>query len=213
VGARAGAGLAVGRRGRGDGRKISPNGQWEALINNYNVAIRKAEGRERDITFLSTDGSEGNYYDKASMVWSPDSKAIAAYRVRPGYRREVHYVESSPEDQLQPKYSSIVYTKPGDVLDADQPVLFRLDTKQQVIVDNALFPNAFGNSELVWRKDSRAFTFEYNQRGHQVYRVIEVDGATGKARGDLRGAEDVLQLSPGQRRPRRFGQEVSRGHR
>ena len=26
------------------------------------------------------------------------------------------------------------------------------------------------------------FTFEYNQRGHQVYRVIEVDAATGKAR-------------------------------
>jgi dipeptidyl aminopeptidase/acylaminoacyl peptidase len=102
--------------------------------------------------------------------------------VRPGYRREVHYVESSPEDQLQPKYSSIVYAKPGDVLDVDQPVLFHIDTKQQTVVDNTLFPNAFGNSEPVWRKDSRAFTFEYNQRGHQVYRIIEVDAATGKAR-------------------------------
>ena len=27
-----------------------------------------------------------------------------------------------------------------------------------------------------------AFTFEYNQRGHQVYRVIEVDAASGKTR-------------------------------
>src|SRR5207247_2308582 len=35
---------------------------------------------------------------------------------------------------------------------------------------------------LVWRKDARAFTFEYNERGHQVYRVIEVDAATGEAR-------------------------------
>jgi dipeptidyl aminopeptidase/acylaminoacyl peptidase len=34
----------------------------------------------------------------------------------------------------------------------------------------------------VWWKDGRAFTFEYNQRGHQVYRVIEVDGGTGQAR-------------------------------
>jgi dipeptidyl aminopeptidase/acylaminoacyl peptidase len=33
----------------------------------------------------------------------------------------------------------------------------------------------------VWWKDGRGFTFEYNQRGHQVYRVIEVDVA-GKAR-------------------------------
>ncbi|HEX3969437.1 MAG TPA: prolyl oligopeptidase family serine peptidase, partial [Edaphobacter sp.] len=33
-----------------------------------------------------------------------------------------------------------------------------------------------------WWKDGRGFTFEYNQRGHQVYRVIEVDGKTGVAR-------------------------------
>ena len=37
----------------------------------------------------------------------------------------------------------------------------------------------------MWRKDGRAFTFEYNQRGHQVYRVIEVDAATRRARGAL----------------------------
>jgi hypothetical protein len=30
----------------------------------------------------------------------------------------------------------------------------------------------------VWRKDSQAFTFEYNQRGHQAYRIIEVDART-----------------------------------
>jgi len=34
----------------------------------------------------------------------------------------------------------------------------------------------------VWWKDSRAFTFEYNQRGHQAFRIIEVDGTTGRAR-------------------------------
>ena len=34
----------------------------------------------------------------------------------------------------------------------------------------------------MWRKDSRAFSFEYNQRGHQVYRIIEVDAHTGAAR-------------------------------
>ncbi len=35
---------------------------------------------------------------------------------------------------------------------------------------------------LEWKRDSSAFTFEYNQRGHQVYRVIEVDATTGAAR-------------------------------
>jgi len=162
------------------GPKTSPDGKWEALVNNYNLVVRAAGGKA--LTRLGSDGSEGNYYDASTIVWSPDSRKIAVYKVRPGFRREVHYVESSPDDQLQPKHSTLVYAKPGDVLDVDQPVLVNVETKQQTIVDNALFPNAYQNSALVWRKDSRAFTFEYNQRGHQVFRVIEVDASSGKAR-------------------------------
>ena len=179
-GPRVGAGLGVGRRARDTSPRLSPDGKWEGLVNNFNVAVRPAGSHK--VTLLSTDGSEGNYYDPASIVWAPDSRKLAAYRVRPGYRREVHYVQSSPEDQLQPKHSTLVYAKPGDALDIDQPVLFQLDPNRQFVVDNTLFPNPYANSELVWRKDSRAFTFEYNQRGHQVYRVIEVDAATGRAR-------------------------------
>jgi dipeptidyl aminopeptidase/acylaminoacyl peptidase len=177
---RGGAGFGAGRRSRDETPRVSPDGKWEALINNYNLAVRQAG--THTLTRLSTDGSEANYYDLSSIAWSPDSSKIAVYRVRPGYRREVHYIESSPEDQLQPKYSSIVYAKPGDVLDVDQPVLFDVQTHGQIVVENALFPNAYANSELVWRKDSRAVTFEFNQRGHQVYRVIEVDAITGAAR-------------------------------
>ena len=33
-----------------------------------------------------------------------------------------------------------------------------------------------------WREDSRAFTFEFNQRGHQRYIVAEVDAETGGIR-------------------------------
>ena len=143
------------------------------------MAIRAVDAKESIV--LSTDGSEGNYYNARSIVWSPDSTKIAVYRVRPGYKREVHYIESSPEDQVQPKFSSIVYAKPGDVLDLEQPVLFDVMDRKQTNVDNALFPNPYEISDPVWRRDSRAFTFEYIQRGHQVYRVIEVN-ASGKAR-------------------------------
>jgi dienelactone hydrolase len=159
---------------------VSPDGNLEALIKNFNIYVRpkgKTEG-----SMLSSDGSEGNFYKLASVAWSPDSKKLAAYRVRPGYRRQVHYVESSPADQLQPKYATIEYAKPGDVLDLQQPVLFLLDQKKQITLDNNLFPNPYELSELQWRKDGHAFTFEYNQRGHQVYRVVEIDGESGKAR-------------------------------
>jgi dipeptidyl aminopeptidase/acylaminoacyl peptidase len=160
--------------------RMSPDGKWMAFIDNYNVAIRPFGGDKR--TVLSTDGSEGNYYDPASLAWSPDSSKLVAYRIRPGYRRFVHYVYSSPEDQLQPQHWAIQYAKPGDLLDLEQPVLFDIRSQKQIAIDSSLFPNPYDMSDPVWRKDSRGFTFEYNQRGHQVYRVIEVDAQNGHAR-------------------------------
>jgi dipeptidyl aminopeptidase/acylaminoacyl peptidase len=160
--------------------KASSDGKWEAFIQNYNVYLRSRDKKE---TFaLSFDGSEGNYYTFASINWSPDGKSLVAYRVRPGHRRQIHFIESSPTDQLQPKHSTRDYAKPGDSLDIAQPVLFEVETRKQIVVDNSLFPNPYSLSSPTWWKDSRAFTFEYNQRGHQVYRVIEVDARTGKPR-------------------------------
>ena len=131
---------------------------------------------------LSTDGSEGNAYTFNSIRWSPDSKKIAAFRRRPGHERLVHYVQSSPTDQLQPKHSTNFYRKPGDVVDFDHPVVFNVETKQQYQGDLNLFANPYANSRLEWREDSRAVTFEFNQRGHQLYRVIEIDAASGRTR-------------------------------
>jgi dipeptidyl aminopeptidase/acylaminoacyl peptidase len=158
----------------------SPDKKWEALVENYNLAVRAADsGKTTRLTF---DGSEGNAYALTSISWSPDSRKIAVYRVTPGYRRDVHYVESSPDDQVQPKHSTLRYAKPGDVLEVQQPIIVDVDSKQSIAVANELFPNAYQMSRLEWRKDGRAITFEYNQRGHQMYRVIEVDAGTGKAR-------------------------------
>jgi dipeptidyl aminopeptidase/acylaminoacyl peptidase len=189
-------GPAERRRGGGDGYgqggppaqaasaefKPSPDGKWDAGLRNFNVFVRSKEKDRKEEFFLSTDGSEGGYYVYESIVWSPDSKKIAAYRLKPGFHRFVHYVESSPVDQLQPKYSTAEYAKPGDILDVEYPVLFLLDGRKQSNIDNALFPNPYDQTPLVWRKDGRAFAFEYNQRGHQVYRIIEVEGTTGRAR-------------------------------
>ena len=158
----------------------SPDDKLEAFVRNYNVAVRQVGSR--NLTFLTSDGSEGGYYDPESLAWSPDSTKLAVYKVLPGYRRYIHYVESSPEDQLQPENSTMQYAKPGDVLDVETPVVVGVSDRTVRIVDNALFPNAYDLSRLVWRKNSTAVTFEYNQRGHQVYRVIEIDAATGKAR-------------------------------
>jgi dipeptidyl aminopeptidase/acylaminoacyl peptidase len=181
-----------GRGGGGGGRaggpggadeqqvRVSPDGKSEALIQNFNVFVRPV-GQARG-EMLSTDGSEGNAYTFNSIRWSPDSAKITAFRRRPGYQRLVHYVESSPQDQVQPKHTTNFYRKPGDVVDFDVPVVFDLKTKRQMIGDQALFANPYANSRLEWREDSRAVTFEYNQRGHQLYRVIEIDAVSGRTR-------------------------------
>ena len=186
---------AIARRFRATHRSCHPTAAGEALVQNFNVAIRRkpaagdaaavppaAATTAPSLTWLSTDGSDGNCYQLPTVVWSPDSTRLAAMRVRPGFRRMVHYVESTPEDQLQPKHSTRFYAKPGDVLDVEQPVIFQIEPKRQLDIDRTLFPNAFELSSLVWRKDGHALTFEYNQRGHQVYRVIEVDAVSGRPR-------------------------------
>ena len=192
----------------------SPDGQHEAYIENFNVYVRSTGARTGSP--LTFDGSEGGAYTLQSIAWSPSSAKIAVYRVTPGYRRIVRYVESSPADQLQPKYMERVYAKPGDVLDQRDPVLIDVASKRVVHVDHALFPNPYQLLQFAWRKDSRAFTFEYNQRGHQAYSVIEVDANTGVARSivaeqskafiDYRTASDGITDSG-----RRFRYDVADG--
>ncbi|MFC1554071.1 DPP IV N-terminal domain-containing protein [candidate division KSB1 bacterium] len=157
----------------------SPDGKWEAFTKNFNVYIRSVE--TEDEFQLSLDGAPSHYYSD-SFAWSPDSRKLATNKTRPGYERLVHYVESSPEDQLQPNHNTRVYAKPGDVLTINKPALFNIDSKSQLPVSDELFENPYRNSRISWWDDSRAFTFEFNQRGHQVYRVIEVDGETGNVR-------------------------------
>ncbi len=190
------------RAGQADSSVVrSPDGKTEAFIRNFNIFIRPVRtdsargGRgggappsvRDDAIQLSWDGSEGHAYVlgsgfNRSVRWSPDSRKIAAYRVTPGYQRMVRFIETSPRDQLQPKFSERYYQKPGDVVTIRQPALFDVSQRKQIPINDSLFSNAYSVSAVKWWADSRGFTFEYNQRGHQVYRVIEINAETGTAR-------------------------------
>lgn len=156
---------------------LSPDGQWEAFIKNSNVFIRSKKGKEEHQ--LSYDGSPGDYYS-VYLKWSPDSKKIAVNKYRPNVKRYFYMVESSPADQLQPKLHKREYLKPGDELPFERPALFDVTAKKQIPVDQKMYDNQYSVSDPLWRKDSRGFTVEYNQRGHQQYRVDEINGSTGE---------------------------------
>lgn len=157
----------------------SPDSNWIAYSKNNNLFIRSVKTKQE--TQLSFDGSAGDFYS-GFVQWSPDSKKLVTKKIRPGQKRTMYFVRSSPEDQLQPKLESRDYPKPGDSLPVAQPHLFLIAERKQIPIDNQLFRNQYQLTRAEWRKDSRAFTMEYNQRGHQVYRVLEVDATTGLAR-------------------------------
>jgi dipeptidyl aminopeptidase/acylaminoacyl peptidase len=189
------------------------DGQYEAFIQDYNVFI-KPKG-DKPAYPISFDGSENNAYTFRTLAWSPDSKKLVAYHVRPGYDRLVTYIESSPADQLQPKTTTVHYAKPGDPVDIASPVLFDVATKQAIQINDSLFPNPFDLTEPVWWKDSRGFTFEYNQRGHQAYTVIEVNAQTGAAHPLIAETTNTFfyysELGPGLSAGRRYRHDVDDG--
>lgn len=157
----------------------SPDGRYTAFIKNNNIYVRNNSTRQEKQ--LSIDGTLSNYYS-AYIRWSPDSKKVAACKIRPVEKRYVYYVESSPTDQLQPKLHKQEYAKPGDELPFRIPCIYEVETGKAVIPSTDLFNSQYNLTAPQWNADSRAVTFEYNQRGHQIYRVLELSAETGKVR-------------------------------
>jgi dipeptidyl aminopeptidase/acylaminoacyl peptidase len=151
----------------------SPDGTHEVFIRDYNLFVRTVGASdERQLTF---DGVRTSRYALGDDPWSPDTKMLAVTRTRPGDERMIHYIDSTPEEQKQPILTEMFYLKPGDQLTDRQPVLIDVATGKAITVDRTLFPNAYWQSDPRWWADGRGFYISYNQRGHQVYRIIEVN--------------------------------------
>ena len=155
----------------------SPDKKMTAFIRDYNLWIRML--KEKKEYQLSYDGGIGKYYS-ASVYWSPDSKKIMAYKVIPAEKHMISYVESSPADQVQPKYYTYEYPKPGDAVPQFFPQIFDVTEKKHIVVDETMIPNQYDLENFRWDSLGTSLTFEYNKRGHQVYRVMRIDAGTGK---------------------------------
>jgi dipeptidyl aminopeptidase/acylaminoacyl peptidase len=207
-GGRRGGGAGA-QGGRGGPSTRSPDGKWEAVVKGPNLYLRDLETRKgtnpATATFneyaLTFDATLTDTYLKdieqeravgmqftlpdletpvPEVFWSPDSKHVVAIKTRAGTTRRVYYVESSPKDQLQPKLHSYPYLKPGDDVPIQIPHLFDIETRHEVAIKQDLFPNPWNIGEVRWAPDSSRFTFLYNQRGHQVERILAVDAKSGE---------------------------------
>ncbi len=155
---------------------VSPDKKMSAFIRDYNVWVRNESDRKE--YKLSYDGGLGLHYS-AAIVWSPDSRKLMACKVDPPEKHMISYVESSPKDQLQPKYYTYEYPKPGDEVPQRWPQIFDVENRKHIRVDESLLPNQYDVDNFKWDSTGTRLTFEYNKRGHQVYRVMSIDAATG----------------------------------
>jgi len=152
--------------------------RFRAFIRSHNLWRREANGHE---TALSTDGSAANGFEEPLYI-SPGGKYLVAQQVQPEQEHTVTLVESSPRDQLQPRAKTIQYLKPGDRVRIERPRLFDLEASREIPTSDALFRNPYALSGQGWSEDGTAFRFVFNQRGHQVLRVLEIEAATGRVR-------------------------------
>ncbi|GMV26060.1 MAG: hypothetical protein AMXMBFR58_20910 [Phycisphaerae bacterium] len=157
---------------------VSPDGTLVVFFKDHNVGIREVEGGAEHM--ITTDGNAEVSYGPP-VDWSPDGSRVVVPRITRGDDRKVHYIQSSPRDQLQPRLRSYDYPKPGDRIDQYKPQLLDAKAFRQVPVSDELFANPWSISDIRWAADSSRFTFVFNQRGHQALRVIAVDAATGRA--------------------------------
>ena len=159
----------------------APDEKFSVRFENQNITLTSAAGER---TLLTTNGTAQHPY-RGPVSWSPDGNHCVVFSVQETPRRQVTIVQSSPPDQAQPKLITFDYAKPGDALPQVQPVLVDAVRQSALTIPNDLFSNAFtpdGNLDIRWSPQGHEFYFNYNQRGHQLYRVLAVNATNGSVR-------------------------------
>jgi dipeptidyl aminopeptidase/acylaminoacyl peptidase len=157
---------------------ISPNKKWLAFIKENNVFVRPVNGGEA-IQFTK-DGTKEKPY--GSLAWSPDSKYIVGYHITPVVDLPVHYVLSSAANTTRGQLHSQPYKQPGDPFTTYEMFLFQIENQKTAKVNTPII-DFFDAPELHWRKgDAGYFMFEKVDRGHQRFRIIEVNAQTAETR-------------------------------
>ncbi len=168
---------------------ISPDGKFSAFIKDNNIYIKEiVTGKEKQV---SIDGTAGNYYS-SYITWSPDSKRLAANKIRPAEKRYIYYVESSPESQLQPILHQLEYAKPGDELRFKLPCIFNIEDGTSYAAPAQSISPQYEVGNLEWNQAGTAVLFDFNQRGHQRYCIFELSAETGNLRPVIEETSDTF---------------------
>jgi dipeptidyl aminopeptidase/acylaminoacyl peptidase len=162
-----------------DTDSISPDKLWVAYIKDGNVFLRAVKDSSVIVQYTN-DGSEEKPY--GSLAWAPDSKYVVGYRITPYKDSSVYYVLTSVADNTRGQLRSQEYKQPGDPFTTYEMFLFTVADKKAIKVDTEVI-DFFPAPYLHWQKnDPTHFLYEKVDRGHQRFRIIDVDATTAQTK-------------------------------
>ena len=158
-----------------DGRAENPVNKNTFIIHkDNNLYLVKGDDKD-NAKAITADGVDTCYYSSWGS-WSSDGKYYATVLIKPAPKHYVTYTLSSPTDQVQPKYHNQEYAKPGDSLNYRIPVIVDVEAKKTIYPKStALFASQYSVDAPRWDEGGKTLTFEFNERGHKTYRILEMD--------------------------------------
>ena len=157
---------------------LSPDKQWLVFIKDGNVFMQPAKGGTEEK--ITRDGDTSQPYGQ--FQWSPDSKNIVVFRIRPVAEKPVYYVLSSVDTVTRGILKSNEYAQPGDAFTSFEMFTINVADKKITKVNTEVY-DFLDYPWIHWRTgDNQYFVYEKADRGHQHYRMIEVDVNTGVTR-------------------------------
>jgi dipeptidyl aminopeptidase/acylaminoacyl peptidase len=157
---------------------LSPDKKQKAFVKNGNIYLSTPDGKKSgQLTF---DGNPLKPFGELS--WSPDGKYLVCYRITPQEERQISIILSSLPNTTRGEVKTRGYAQPGDEFTSYEMFVIDVKTGKTVKVKSEAID--FFNAPVIrWRhNDNTHFTYEKVDRGHQRFRVIDVDAATGDTR-------------------------------
>ncbi|WP_051664309.1 S9 family peptidase [Dyadobacter crusticola] len=166
----------------------SPDKKQKAFIRNGNIYLGTTSGK--DLKQLTFEGNPLRPFGELS--WSPDGQYIVCYRIDEQEERKLSYVLSSLPNTTRGEVRTRGYAQPGDEFTSYE--MFVINAKSRELVKVKSEKIDFFNAPVIrWREgDPQHFTYEKVDRGHQRFRVIEVNAANGDTRNIIDEKTDTF---------------------
>lgn len=168
----------TGRWQRNRSDRTSPDKKFSFVLKENNIYLQPVGGG--DAIAYTTDGTTSLPYGEVS--WSPDSRYLVAYKIKRVIDKPVYYIATSLPGVTRGEVKQQNYKQPGDDFSTYEMYLIKVAEKSVTKVNTDII-DFFDAPRLRWNNgDNDHYLYERVDRGHQRFRIIEVNASDGSTR-------------------------------